>query len=289
MNCEQAQTILIDSGVDQKSTTWIEATNHISHCEECQVDAQFERQYGAWLKVPIQSGDDVWSRIEAQTSDPALKLWMNPTNQKDKMKRNIITSSVAAATIMVGFGLISQSAFASTPKAKFIAMKKAVLATVVKGDKAWTIRDGQLTEPVSDGKSFKVRGGPLAEPVQEGKSVEGYYLGPKPSNTAPGTKVVKTPGVMAGTAGSVVTRTVVGVPLRLDLNEAHYDSIRFGKDQNELVLTQKGKLNTRYIVKLDNKTSAPTYLALQMSEKGQWQVVQGRQVFFTVYLPLKGK
>ena len=107
MNCEQAQTILIDSGVDQKSTTWPQtaslkaAIDHISHCEDCQVDAQFERQLGAWIETPVQPKPDLWNRIETQTSDPALQLWMNSKHTKDKMKRNIITSSVAAATLMV--------------------------------------------------------------------------------------------------------------------------------------------------------------------------------------------
>ena len=290
MNCEQAQTILIDPGVDEKSTTWIQATDHISHCEECQVQAQFERNLGAWLEDPVQPKADLWTRIKTQTSDPALQLWMNSKHKKDKMKRNIITSSVAAATIMVGFALISQSALASTPKAKFVAMKMAVLSTVVKGDKAWTIRDGQLVEYA------------VQSPSHSGKpeSVPGYILDSEPIKaTAPGSKVVITPGVRAGSASESETsgdqpavkdiKIVQGYQLKLDLNEAHYASIRFGHDQNELVLTQNGKSNTRFVVKLDHKTSAPTYLTLQMSEKGKWQVVQGRQVRFTVYLPLKGK
>jgi hypothetical protein len=274
MNCEQAQTILIDSTVDQKSTTWIDATAHISQCEECQVQAQFERHLGAWLDTSVQPNADVWSRIETQTSDPALKLWMNPTTQKEKMKRNIITSSVAAATIMVGLGLISQSALAATPKAKFIAMKKAVFATVVRSGKtsvvvrgtSWFIVDGQLVELADDSFTFT--------PSDNVKAVSGHPIDPtkttKPSPSKFGTKVV------------------TGVPLKLDLNETHYDSIRFGKDQNELVLTQKGKKNSRYVVQLDKKTSAPTYLTLQKSEKGLWQLVKGKQVTFMVdYLPLK--
>ena len=273
MNCEQAQMILIDSTVDHSSTRWIDATNHISHCEECQVQAQFERQLGAWLDAPVQPKPDVWNRIVTETSDPALKLWRNPTTQKEKMKRNIITSSVAAATLMVGIGLISQSALAATPKAKFIAMKKAVLAatgqaaTKSPSGAAWFVDlEGNLIELTEGSYTFV--------PDDKAKSVKGQPLDPsKP--------VLPSPGKYA-------TKTVAGFALKLDLNEKHYDSIRFGKDQNELVLTQKGQANTRYVVKLDKKTSAPTYLTLQKSLKGQWELVKGKQVTFIDYLPLKG-
>ncbi len=273
MNCEQAQTILIDSGVDQKSTTWPQtaslkaAIDHISHCKDCQVDAQFERQLGAWHNVPVQPKSDVWNRIETETSDPALKLWRNPINQKEKMKRNIITSSVAAATIMVGLGLISQSALAATPKAKFIAMKKVVFASVKQGalkqevGVSWFIVDGQLVNLAEDTIQFKI------DPKATSNQV-------KPD--------AKWTGKAVGKQGVVPPQ-----PLRLDLNETHYDSIRFGKDQNELVLTQKGQSNTRYVVKLDKKTCAPTYLTLQRSERGQWEQIQGKQVTFIDYLPLK--
>ncbi len=277
MNCEQAQTILIDSGVDQKSTKWPQtaslkaAIDHISHCEDCQVDAQFERQLGAWLETPVQPKPDIWNRIETQVSDPALKLWMNPNKQKETMKRNIITSSVAAATLMVGLGLISQSAMAATPKAKFIAMRKAVLTAVTKTASktvvgaSWFVVDGQLVELADNSFSFKVD--------DKAKSVKGQPLDPsQPVTPSP---------------GKYETKRVGGFPLKLDLNETHYDSIRFGKDQNELVLTQKGQTNMRYVVKIDKKTSAPTYLTLQKSERGQWELVQGKQVSFTVYLPLK--
>ncbi len=267
MNCEQAQTILIDPTVDEKSTTWIQATDHISHCEECQVQAQFERHLGAWLDAPVQPKSDVWTRIEAKTTDPALELWMNSKHKKDTMKRNIITSSVAAATIMVGLGLISQSALAATPKAKFTAMKKVVMASVKQGalkqeiGVSWFIVDGQLVNLAEETFQFKI----------------------DPKATA---NQAKPDAKWTSTSGE---KKVVVQPLQLDLNETHYDSIRFGKDQNELVLTQRGKSNMRYVVKLDNKTCAPTYLSLQKSEKGAWQLVQGRQVNFTVYLPLKGK
>ncbi len=274
MNCEQAQMILINPTVDSQSTKWIEATEHISHCEECQVQAQFERHIGAWLEVPVQPKPDVWSRIVTETSDPALKLWMNSKQKKDKMKRNIITSSVAAATIMVGFALISQSALAATPKAKFIAMKKVVLATVVRSDRgslvvrdsSWFVVDGQLIEQVDNSMTFK--------PDESAKLVQGHAIDP--------TKPV------VPSQSKYETKTVAGFPLKLDLNEKHYDSIRFGKDQNELILTQKGNSDMRYVVKLDKRTSAPTYLILQKSEKGLWQLVKGKQVTFDyAYLPLK--
>jgi hypothetical protein len=285
MNCEQAQTILIGSTVDSQSTTWPQtaslkaAIDHISHCDECQVQAQFERQLGAWHNIPVHPNADVWNRIETQTSDRVLKLWMNPKNQKEKMKRNIITSSVAAATIMVGFGLISQSALASTPKDKFMSMKKAVLtATAKSGSKspsgtAWFLdNEGNLIE-LTEGSSYSF------VPDDKAKSVQGQPLDPtKPVVPSPGKSRI------------YQTKTVAGFPLKLDLNEKHYASIRFGKDQNELVLTQKGTSDMRYVVKLDKKTSAPTYLTLQKSLKGQWELVKGKQVTFQPYsVPLKGR
>ena len=214
-----------------------------SNCRECQTHAQFDTQATAWLDIPIQPRTEVWTRIWARTSEPALSLWVRPTTRKDKMKRNIITSTAAAAALTIGFGLISQNAMAATPKAKFIAMKKKVFASAntipfsVKLTKvksapgvSWFVVDGQLVELANDSYTFRRSDG-------------------SPS-------VASVPGVLP-----------VGVPLKLDLNESHYDSIKFGKDQNELVLSQKGKSNMRYVVQLDQKTSAPTYLTLQKSAR----------------------
>ena len=152
-------------------------------------------------------------------------------------------------------------------------MKKAVLAATGKAatkspsSSAWFVDlEGNLIELTEGSYTFV--------PDDMAKSVKGQPLDPsKPVMPSP---------------GRYSTKTVAGFALKLDLNEAHYDSIRFGKDQNELVLTQKGKSDMRYLVRLDKKTSEPTYLTLQKNLKGQWELVKGKQVTFIDYLPLKG-
>ena len=241
MNCEQAQIILLNTTNDAKSAMWIEARNHASQCNECANQVQFEAEIGPWLTTPLLPREEVWTQIQHRTArQAAWKSWTRPTSRKEKMKRNILTTTFAAATLMIAFSLFSPSALASTPKAKFVAMKKAVLAIATKSSAqpSWQVVKGHILE------------------FRTGVSVASSELVDKLSGQ-----------------GSSATPPTPGQDITiftLDLDENIYPSFRFGQDHFELILGIKGSTNTRYLIDLDHKTNTPVYAAVQANEKGKW-------------------
>lgn len=236
------------------------------------------------------------------------------------MKKTLLTTATAAALAIGAFVILSSPAVASSPKAKFGAMKKALsakqdktmISMTVVGDangkpKLKVMINGQLVD-VPAGTPFEfhdgnkkfivspMRGFDDLSPEERAKLEKIIEKTLKEGDGASVTKTVIIDGqtytgdeadkmikqhgikVKTGTGnfqGGGMGGVFIDVRGDADFtfNEADYSKMRFGSDENTLVLTPKKSGSVRYSLKMDPKTNLPSMVTMEKSKDGKWTKV----------------
>lgn len=230
------------------------------------------------------------------------------------MKKTLVSIAGAVALAVGVTALISSNAQASSPKSKFAAMKKALVAkqsqTNIKlklsldssqKPKTLALVNGRFI-PAQDGVPFLYIDGNGARVKTSISDIEDLT----PEQRAQIEKAAKGEGraiYINGTELSPeeaqaylteqgvrlnITRSGDGLQLEFDFgfdfNENTYSKMSFGRNENTLLLTPKQHADIRYSVVLDPKTNLPSTVVQQRSKAGKWTTVSNSTF---VYKPKK--
>jgi len=225
MKCKQIQPLLeryLRGELSQTVRETVEA--HAADCVECREALAFHESLSARLggspEVPI----GLRARVEDILVNPVQsRSWLSRIFGDPTMKKILFSSTAIAAALIGALVLVPGRAQGATAKEKFVSMRSAL---------AKAAREGELTVSavVSKGgmSSFSVLldGSPLPPDVPV--------------------------AVSSTDDGKFIDYTV-----SIDLSEANFSSIQFGKDHNTLNLVPKGKPGNLDVVRLDPKSSKP--------------------------------
>lgn len=198
-------------------------------------------------------------------------------------------ASLAVATALA-LSFLARPAMAADAHTKFLGMKRAVMGKAQGSRVTVTLStDGTVVDET--GGQFK-EGEPITIDVKDGKSTISQKA-LTPEELAEIQKILDREGGSMGSAayidGKPVTLEEVNrilaaaganIQVEIELNESSYQSIAFGADKDTLVLSPK-KLNQRYIVHLDSKTSMPDKVSIETKKDGKWTKIHNAAVTFT--------
>jgi len=275
MKCEDAQRLIVGDNTDPKRFKREEALRHAETCRECGAFLEFDRRLTASLDVPVTyAPDHLLASIRHTVTIPEpvpARSWISIVRSPRRsliMKRITVSAATAAILSAAFFGVISQSARASEPKAKFEGMKNALLATshkttVVMGHSLKGVpgQSGTMHFKSSDSGDgaydfWFVQDGELKEAsAKQGSSADDQVM-------MINGKEIRLKRVDAAMS--------TGGHMSLDLNAAHYKEIRFGLNENSLVLTPATLADTRFTVKLNPATSIPLEVTKEQLKNGKW-------------------
>jgi hypothetical protein len=126
MNCHEISKLILEGRIESQ-----EVNEHIATCAECRQQVEFDRWLEGNLGQEMALDPQVVARVEARASQPRTRAFLSfltaPTGTSI-MKKTIWTTAGAAALTLGILTVMSPSAEASTPSAKFSAMKKALKA-----------------------------------------------------------------------------------------------------------------------------------------------------------------
>jgi hypothetical protein len=125
MNCHEISKMLAEGAIDRDL---IEL--HLSTCADCRQKVEFDRWLGDTFTEAPALNPEVLSRVRERASRPTRPgLLSKQLDQGASIMRKTIWTTATAAALAIGtFAILSTSAQATSPKAKFTAMKKALAA-----------------------------------------------------------------------------------------------------------------------------------------------------------------
>jgi|GEM_PF-5260590 len=305
---------------------------HLSTCAECRQKVEFDQWLGNALGQELTLPPQAMQRVREGAAMPRpngfLSFLSTPQGAKT-MKKTFLTSAAAAALILGISALLTSPAEASSAKAKFAAMKKALSSR--QGVKIQLSNDGggatktvvyingQLMD-VKDGVPFEYQDGNkkivistatskealdklppeqraemqrlIDEAIKQAKAGNGTATTVSKKVIVNGKEVTgeEAARILKSTGFNMQTKTSkdgTGLELELnfDFNEGSYSAMKFGSNENTLLLTPRKGLNTRYSVVLDPRTNLPSTLTLQKASAGKWKDVKVSRFRFSI--PLK--
>lgn len=304
MKCEEAQQLI--AGLSAEATPEIpeELSRHIRECRDCATllafDARLREALDTEVVAPAHILGQVRSAVAAQDRH-AIRSWIESVRRSKRTMKITLSAVTAAILAVASVGFLARPAQAAEPRAKFAAMKKAVLAATKQMSQieltvarkpdgtigSWVVVDGQLTE-LQPGQMVDHGNGVYTMTMSSG-DVEHLAPGQKArieaaiaeakkharENGGQGT-AVKTFAYINGKqvpmdeAKEALAKAGIDLDIRVDLDETHYKSIAFGQSPNMLVLTPKNGVNRRYVVQLDPKSSKPKRIVLEQNKNGKW-------------------
>ena len=313
MKCKEAQRFLTGLTSEPLAPDEVEeALRHVEKCEQCAHFVAFNDQVEAALSASPLLNPQLFGRVQGEIAlssrpVPIYSTWMRTFGGFNLMKKLTLTAASAAVLTIAGLGLISTSAQAMEPKAKFNSMRSAVLATAksqtrgasvgggigstmvqagVSANGAWILVNGQLVQPDPSGTTrINVAGGrhvtvvtghdlSSLTPAERAKAEQLLKMGQDAST------VIKSHSgqsvQLKGSDGKTVTTKLK--PLSLDLDPGHYREIAYGGNPDTLVLTPKSGEGQRYLVNLNSKSALPVFISVEKMQSGKWTPVRRAKI-----------
>jgi hypothetical protein len=203
--------------------TRTQVDDHLSVCDPCRSELQFERDLDARLSNPGDVPGPLFEKARLRVLEGNPDSRPEPIQRRKPMKRLLVSGAAVAALCVVAFGLYPTGAKAATARDTFRQMK-AAMATAKK-DRVVTVEavamaDGQVQLTVTeDGK-----------PIETNANVD----------------------VKTERKGNEVVLT-----LSMSFEELDYSKIDFGKNRDTLVLYPKKQAKEKVEVSLDHKSKRP--------------------------------
>jgi hypothetical protein len=240
MKCEAIQELLSryltdELSVEQKG----HVQEHLKECVSCREALAFHRsltyQMDAVVAVPPRLQDRVAEKIVAPRAAWLTRILGDPT-----MKKILISSTAATALVAAFLVMAPRSASASTPLEKFNKMRAAI---------GMAMENGDLTlEVTSD-----ARGVVTVTGVLDGAPLPADF---------PVLTTVKRDG------------DFLDVKVHIDLSPDNYSTIRYGRDQNTLIMVPKANPQAKTVVGLDPKSMKPESWTTLLHESGNsWKEI----------------
>src|SRR5687768_11405508 len=126
MNCHEISKMLAEGTIDPELIG-----AHLSTCADCRQRVEFDRWLGNTITEAPTLNPEVIGRVRERASRSERRglLSAQLVQGASIMKKTVWTTAALASLLAVGaFTLFSSPAQASSPKAKFGAMKKALSA-----------------------------------------------------------------------------------------------------------------------------------------------------------------
>jgi hypothetical protein len=241
MKCEAAQALIArylrDELTPQQHAV---VADHVSDCAECREALAFHRSVESRLDAMHQPPSRLQSRVnEKIAAIESRPAWLTRVFGDPTMKKILISSTAATALLAAFLVMAPRSANASTPLEKFNSMRAAL---------AGAVKNGELTLNVTtDGKGVVTVTGTLdGAPLPAGFPLQ---------------------------VESTIDGKVVDVEVTADLSPENYSTIKYGKNENTLVLVPKANPKTKSEIVLDPKSMRPKTWTTLSAKDGLWEEV----------------
>lgn len=273
-----------------------------------------ESEFDQWLGETLGQELDLDPRIVAK----ARSISLRKPQGASLMKKTLWTTAAALVAAAAIVTVLVPRAEASSPKTKFAAMKKALLAKQQQANitfdflasskeiKSIAFVDGRIVEAKGSIEFTNDNPKIITDPehadlshlsAEERAEIEKIIQQIKAGGDASGTEFwVDGKKVSAEEAERLLKEHGVGLNMttgpngevmfefNFNLDESSYSAMSFGSDENTLLLTPKKNKDTRYSVRLNPKTNLPYKVTLQSSKAGKWKDVRDSQVRYKVKL-----
>jgi hypothetical protein len=223
MKCEKVQEMLSRYLTDEVAASVKTAmAEHLSDCANCREALAFHRSLTAEMSASTSAPTGLYGRVHERVAAPRpgllTRLFGDPT-----MKKILISSTVATALLAAALIMTPRSASANNPVEKFNKMRAAVTKAM---------KNGELELNVSSDKAGVV-----------------LVVGTLDGAPLPAGFPMKVDTSRDG--------NVLDIDVTIDLDPNNYSAIRYGKNENTLVLVPKGDSKRKSELVLDPKTMKP--------------------------------
>jgi hypothetical protein len=229
------------------------------------------------------------------------------------MKKTLWTTAAALVAAAALVTVLVPRAEASSPKTKFAAVKKALLAKQAQANVTLEfLTPGGKGKPGPDiemkAGSFDFQGGGLIiidpehadlshlsaeerskiEAMMQKALADGGTSGAEAWVNGEKVSIEEAQRLMKEYHVDLNVSTTSGGDLEFrfgfNFDEGSYSAMSFGSNENTLLLTPKKSKNTRYSLSIDPKTNLPFKVTLQSSKNGKWADVSKSQFHYQVKL-----
>jgi hypothetical protein len=225
MKCEAVQESISRYLTDElPGAVSASVKDHLADCASCRDALAFHRSLQSRMDAPMQAPRSLEQGVAKKSAATAPTAWLTRILGDPTMKKILISSTAVTALLAAVLVLTPSNANASTPVEKFNKMRAAITKAM---------KNGELVLDVTADAEGKVTvvgtldGAPLPQdfPLYVGVTRDGNML---------------------------------DVDVTSDIDSGNYSAIRFGKNQNTLVLVPKNNPKALTEIVLDPKSNRPT-------------------------------